>query len=45
MKTTNINFRLTEEEKNLLKEICDKKDIPMSQFVREAVRKALEEVK
>lgn len=45
MKTSNFTFRMTEEEKNELKQICEKKDIPISQFVREAIRKYIQEVK
>lgn len=45
MKTTNITFRLTEEEKMELKQICDKRDIPLSQFIRDAIRVAIKEEK
>ena len=45
MKTTSINFRLSEEEKEAIKAICDKRDISMAQFIREAIRVAIKEEK
>lgn len=38
MKNTSITLRLSEQEKEQLKAIADKKDIPLSQLIREACR-------
>ena len=43
MKDTNITFKLSEEEKNAIKIFATKKDIPMSQVIREAVKKYIQE--
>lgn len=41
MKTATIAFRLSEKEKEQLENIATTKDIPVSQLVREAIRKYL----
>lgn len=41
MKTATIAFRLSEVEKEQLEKIATTKDIPVSQLVREAIRKYL----
>ena len=38
MKTDSITIRITETEKEALKQVAAKMDIPMSQLIREAVR-------
>ena len=38
MKNTSITLRISEQEKEALAAIATKKDIPLSQLVREAVR-------
>ena len=38
MKDTNITFKLSESEKNAIKELAAKMDVPMSQIIREACR-------
>ena len=45
MKIEKITIRISEEEKNKLKAIAANKDIPMSQLVREAVKKIIQEEK
>jgi predicted DNA binding CopG/RHH family protein len=45
MKDTTITFRLRESEKEQLVAKAAAKDIPVSQLVREAVKKYLEENK
>ena len=42
MKDEKITIRINEEEKEQLKMIAAKRDIPMSQLIREAVRKLVE---
>lgn len=42
MKDEKITIRISEEEKEQLKIIAAKRDIPMSQLIREAVRKLIE---
>ena len=42
MKDEKITIRISEEEKEQLKMIAAKRDIPMSQLIREAVRKFIE---
>jgi antitoxin component of RelBE/YafQ-DinJ toxin-antitoxin module len=43
MKTATITFRLTEAEKKKLEEQAQALDIPVSQLVRQFIKKALEE--
>ncbi len=43
MKDTNITFKLSEAEKERIKALAAKKDIPMSQLIRDAIKKYLEE--
>lgn len=38
MKDTNITFKLSEEEKQRIKDIARQKDIPVSQFIRELIK-------
>lgn len=38
MKTEMIALRVTEVDKEALKKLCEKKDIPMSQLMREILR-------
>ena len=45
MKDTRITFRLTEEEKAKLYELAAKRDIPVSQLVRELCREIFKEDK
>ena len=42
MKDEKITIRISEEEKEQQKMIAAKRDIPMSQLIREAVRKLIE---
>ena len=42
MKDEKITIRISEEEKEQLKMIAAKRDIPMSQLIREAIRKLIE---
>ncbi len=42
MKNTTITFRLSEEEKQILEAIAEKKDVPVSQLVREGIRLVIE---
>ena len=42
MKDTNITFKLSEAEKERIKACAARKDVPMSQIIREAVKKYLE---
>ena len=42
MKDEKITIRISEEEKEQLKMIAAKRDIPMSQLIREADRKLVE---
>ena len=43
MKNETITIRISEDEKDILKNIAAKRDIPMSQLIREAVRKIVQE--
>ena len=43
MKNAAIAFRLTEQEKATLETIAAKKDIPVSQLIREAIRNYIKE--
>lgn len=43
MKTTSITFRLTEAEKEKLTRIAKAQDVPVSQLIREAVKKVIQE--
>lgn len=43
MKLESITIRIAEEEKESLREISQKLDIPMSQLIREAIRKIIQE--
>ena len=43
MKTALIAFRLSEQEKAELETLAAKKDVPLSQIIREAVRKHIQE--
>ena len=43
MKDTNITFKLNEAEKEAIKQYAAKKDIPMSQVIREAVKIYIQE--
>jgi predicted DNA binding CopG/RHH family protein len=43
MKDTNITFKLSEAEKERIKALAARKDIPMSQLIREAVKKYIQE--
>lgn len=42
-KKATITFRLSEAEKAALEAIAAKKDISVSQFIREAIRKSIQE--
>lgn len=41
MKDTNITFKLNEAEKEAIRALAAKKDIPMSQLIRETLKKYL----
>lgn len=43
MKDEKITIRISEEEKAQLKMIAAKKDIPMSQMIREMIKKCIQE--
>jgi predicted DNA binding CopG/RHH family protein len=43
MKDEKITIRIAEEDKELLKTISAKKDIPMSQLIREAIKLYIQE--
>ena len=45
MKNTTITFRLTEAEKQQIEAAAAKKDIPVSQLIREAIREAINQQK
>jgi predicted DNA-binding protein len=45
MKTSNITFKLTDAEKEAIRALAARKDVPMSQIIREAVKKYIEEAK
>lgn len=40
-KNTTLSVRITEVEKDRLKEAAAKRDIPVSQFIREAIKECL----
>jgi predicted DNA binding CopG/RHH family protein len=42
MKDTNITFKLSTAEKEAIKALAAKKDIPASQLIREAVKKYIQ---
>ena len=44
MKTSTITLRISEEEKEKITEIARKRDIPVSQLIRELCREIFEEV-
>ena len=43
VKTEVLNIRISENEKAKLKEIAAKKDIPMSQIIREIIKNYIQE--
>lgn len=43
MKDTNITFKLSEADKEAIKALAAKLDVPMSQIIREAVKKYIQE--
>ncbi len=43
MKNTTITIRISEQEKEALVAIAAKKDVPVSQLVREAIREYLKQ--
>lgn len=43
MKTDKITIRISEEEKEQLKAIAAKKDVPMSQLIREMIKDFIKE--
>ena len=45
MKTSTITLRISEEEKEKITEIARKRDIPVSQLIRELCREIFEEDK
>lgn len=45
MKTTSITLRISEEEKAKIMEIAKKRDIPVSQLIRELCREIFKEEK
>ena len=45
MKDTTITIRISEQEKEILKTMAKEKDIPVSQIIREAIRKTIQEEK
>lgn len=42
-KDTSITIRISEAEKNKIKQIADQRDIPVSQVIRELVREIFQE--
>ena len=42
MKDTSITIRLTEQEKERIKAVAAKKDIPVSQIIRELIKEYIE---
>lgn len=44
MKTENITIRINEAEKEVLKAIAARLDVPMSQIIREAIKKYVKEI-
>ena len=45
MKTSTITLRISEEEKNKIIELAKKKDIPVSQLIRELCREVFQKEK
>lgn len=45
MKDEKITIRISEQEKTAIKAYAEKKDIPVSQIIREAIRNYIQEVK
>ena len=45
MKTSNITFKLTDTEKEAIRALAARKDVPMSQIIREAIKKYIQEAK
>ncbi len=43
MKDANITFKLSESEKEKIKALAAKKDVPMSQIIRDAIKKYIQE--
>ena len=43
MKLESITIRIDETEKKQLKKVAENKDIPMSQLIREAIKKIIQE--
>jgi antitoxin component of RelBE/YafQ-DinJ toxin-antitoxin module len=43
MKLESITIRIEETEKEQLKEVAAKKDVPMSQLIRQAIKKIIQE--
>lgn len=43
MKDTNITFKLSESEKAAIRALAAKRDVPMSQIIREACKKYVQE--
>ena len=43
MKDTNITFKLSEADKEQIKALAAKLDIPMSQLIRDAIKKYIQE--
>lgn len=43
MKDTNITFKLSTAEKEAIKKLAAKKDIPVSQLIREAVKEYIKQ--
>lgn len=43
MKTESITIRITEIEKEKLKEIAQNLDVPMSQLIRQAIKNIIQE--
>lgn len=41
MKTSTITLRISEEEKELITKLAKKRDIPISQLIRELCREAI----
>ena len=42
MKTESITIRITETEKEALKQVAAKMDIPMSQLIRQAIKEIIQ---
>ena len=45
MKDTNITFKLSEAEKDMIKKVSAERDIPMSQLIREAIKEYIQKDK